>query len=319
MLPQKINPIFKQIKPGVTKLIWPRPLRNVFIAKKRDDDKVLSASRIFLKHVHENYNVNIMSSPYTHKELGLPFITPIENHSNIDLVVALGGDGTILRANKLFQIRPPPILSISLGTLGFLLPFSFDQAQQAFKDVYESNAYVTRRSRLLVQTPKRFLRAINEVTIHRNGSPHLSQLNISVDGQYLTTTIADGVAISTPTGSTAYALSAGGPIVHPGLEGILVVPICPRSLSFRPLLVPSATALTISVDKGSRGELGVSIDGGEIELLQKEQSVSIHADLSLSESVYCVSRGSETADWVSHVNGLLGFNSMFGQLHNRST
>ena len=107
--------------------------------------------------------------------------------------------------------------------------------------------------------------------------------------------------------------------MHPGLEGILVVPICPRSLSFRPLLVPSATALTISVDKGSRGELGVSIDGGEIELLQKEQSVSIHADLSLSESVYCVSRGSETADWVSHVNGLLGFNSMFGQLHNRST
>lgn len=314
MLPKRINPIYKQVSPGVTRLIWPRPPKNIYIAKKQGDDAVLSASRDFLNYVNNHHNVNLIASTVTQKDLGLDFVHSTESPANIDLVVALGGDGTILRANRRFQVNPPPILSISLGTLGFLLPFSFDEAREAFGSVYNSESLVTRRARLLVKTPTQFLRAINEVTIHRNGSPHLAHLNISVGGRFLTTTIADGVTVSTPTGSTAYALSAGGPIVHPGLNGLIVVPICPRSLSFRPLVIPSQIPLNISADFACRGEIGVSIDGGEIEPVQRGESVSVHAALDDSESVWCVSRGTTTHDWVTHVNGLLGFNSMFGAM-----
>lgn len=312
MIPQRVVPVYKQVGAGITRLLWPRPPRTIYVAKKAGDDEVVHAARDFLQHLHGTYALDLVASEQTRQALRLDFVRAAPAPANVDMVVALGGDGTILRANRMFQVRPPPILSVSLGTLGFLLPFSFDRARDAFRSAYNGDALVVRRARLLVQTPTQAMRAINEVTIHRNGSPHLAHLNIAVGSRHLTTSIADGVTVSTPTGSTAYALSAGGPIVHPGLEGLLVVPICPRSLSFRPLLVPSTIPLAISVDPSCRGEIGVSIDGGEIEPLQKGQTVSVHASNEPDESVWCVSRGTETEDWVRHVNGLLKFNSMFG-------
>jgi len=88
---------------------------------------------------------------------------------------------------------------------------------------------------------------MNEVSLHRGPSPHLNTIDVFVDGQHLTEAVCDGLIVSTPTGSTAYSLSAGGPIVHPSLSAIVLTPICPRSLSFRPLVFPSSSAVTLRV------------------------------------------------------------------------
>ena len=93
---------------------------------------------------------------------------------------------------------------------------------------------------------------MNEVSLHRGPSPHLNTIDVFVDGQHLTEAVCDGLIISTPTGSTAYSLSAGGPIVHPSLSAIVLTPICPRSLSFRPLVFPSSSSVTLRVCNSSR-------------------------------------------------------------------
>ncbi len=233
-----------------------------------------------------------------------------------DLIVTLGGDGTILRAASLFSRElVPPILSFSLGTLGFLLPYNFKDHEEAFSQVISSRAKVMNRMRLqchvyrqekhyrhnhhpfepqhwtqrysdttrkdLIETPlmtgtveaaQRYhsqkhsslsvCHAMNDINIHRGSQPHLTTLDIKVDGNFLTRTIGDGVSISTPTGSTAYSLSAGGSIVHPLVPCILLTPICPRSLSFRPVILPARSRIEILVANQSRSTSAkLNIDG----------------------------------------------------------
>lgn len=320
MIPNRIIPVIENIKHGMAQLKWPKPPRNIFITKKAFDKTVLKGSRDFLQHLHATYPVNIIAEPDIHQELELPFVqsqivTQDLMKDKIDLIVSMGGDGTILRAVSLMKNiahSTPPVLAFSMGTLGFLLPFDYKDSMQAFRDVYENRASVTKRSRISVGMPdSSTVRALNDVTIHRGASPHLTELEISIDGQYLTTAIADGISISTPTGSTAYSLSAGGSIVHPGVECMLLTPICPRSLSFRPLVLPQDSRVSISISKTARGGSSMSLDGGSnVELERGDKTtMEIHPD----DGVWCVTKKSETIDWVGHLNELLGFNSKFGK------
>lgn len=216
-----------------------------------------------------------------------------DKSTKIDLVVTLGGDGTILHASSLFSAGAvPPVLSFSMGTLGFLLPFrecavayhrnylltsavDIDDFAKALESVYQGKATILNRMRLActffdkdlahkgnegdglsaVPSCNRFFssyhfadwQVMNEVALHRGSSPHLNTIDIFVDGQHLTEAVSDGLIVSTPTGSTAYSLSAGGPIVHPSLSALVLTPICPRSLSFRPLVFPSSSVVTLRV------------------------------------------------------------------------
>lgn len=170
------------------------------------------------------------------------------------------------------------------------------------------------------------IHAMNEIIIHRGATPHLAHIAIYIGGRFLTEAVADGMIISTPTGSTAYSLSSGGSIIHPLLDSLCLTPICPRSLSFRPLVLPASTPVTLKLsEENNRGrEVDVSIDGvrqkeglkvgGKIRVVGEE----IQRDKDgWRGGVPCVMRGGgergEDDGWVGGLNGLLKFNYPFGE------
>ncbi|KAL1620764.1 NADH kinase pos5 [Neofusicoccum ribis] len=176
------------------------------------------------------------------------------------------------------------------------------------------------------------LYALNEIILHRGRAPHLTQINISVNGRHLTDAIADGLIIATPTGSTAYSLSSGGCIVHPLVPSLVLTPICPRSLSFRPLVLPANAEITLRVAESNRSEgVDVSIDGmrmeeplgrgGEVRItgedvglraLGKGEGGAIMGGVpSIVRGTNGGSRGED--HWVGGLNGLLKFNYPFGE------
>ncbi|KAF4210953.1 hypothetical protein CNMCM8980_000599 [Aspergillus fumigatiaffinis] len=168
---------------------------------------------------------------------------------------------------------------------------------------------------------------MNEVLLHRGKEPHLAVVDVYVGGRFLTEAVADGMIISTPTGSTAYSLSSGGSIVHPLVPAVLLTPICARSLSFRPLVLPASTPITLRLSEKNRGrELEVSIDGvnlGQGMTVGTEARVwneeMRHGKNEWHGGVPCVMRkvtGAEAHDgWVGGLNGLLKFNHPFGEEH----
>uniref|UniRef100_A0A2S2QKW1 NAD(+) kinase n=1 Tax=Sipha flava TaxID=143950 RepID=A0A2S2QKW1_9HEMI len=188
----------------------------------------------------------------------------------IDFIICLGGDGTLLYASLLFQKSVPPIMAFHLGSLGFLTPFKFDNFQQQVTNVLEGHAALTLRSRLRCiivrknedkEKPPLNLLVLNEVVIDRGPSPYLSNIDLFLDGKHITSVQGDGLIVSTPTGSTAYAVAAGASMIHPSVPAIMVTPICPHSLSFRPIVVPAGVELKIMVSPDSRNTAWVSFDG----------------------------------------------------------
>lgn len=170
------------------------------------------------------------------------------------------------------------------------------------------------------------IHAMNEVIIHRGSNPHLAIIEVFVGGRFLTEAVADGMIIATPTGSTAYSLSSGGSIIHPLVPSLLMTPICPRSLSFRPLVFPANTPLTLRLSEKNRGrELEVSIDGQrQSQFLECGMEVRVLGEDCRAEDgnwcggVPCVMRGTKAGaedddGWVGGLNGLLKFNYPFGE------
>ncbi|XP_076680523.1 NAD kinase isoform X5 [Andrena cerasifolii] len=172
----------------------------------------------------------------------------------IDFIVCLGGDGTLLYASLLFQQSVPPVMAFHLGSLGFLTPFEFDNFQEQVTNVLEGHAALTLRSRLRCiimrkaeegkpAKPPTNLLVLNEVVVDRGPSPYLSNIDLFIDGKHVTSVQGDGLIVSTPTGSTAYAVAAGASMIHPSVPAIMITPICPHSLSFRPIVVPAGVEL----------------------------------------------------------------------------
>ena len=205
--------------------------------------------------------------------------------SDIDLVVGFGGDGTLLHVSSTFASGAcPPVLGFSLGTIGFMMPFNIDALETALEDTLASRGNVILRMRLscsVVGKGEGALavgtdhQALNEVHIHRGRHPHLTRIDTIVNGRRLTEAVGDGLLVSTPTGSTAYSLSAGGPIVHPSVPGMLLTPICPRSLAFRSVVLPSDAQIELRVQPSSRSSVEVSLDGREGTPLEPGQALRV--------------------------------------------
>ncbi|EFW18209.1 NAD(+) kinase [Coccidioides posadasii str. Silveira] len=200
-----------------------------------------------------------------------------------DLVITLGGDGTVLFTSWLFQRIVPPILAFSLGSLGFLTNFEFSKYKEHLNHIMgDVGMRVNLRMRFTctvyradhsnkhrpgaVEEGEQF-EVVNELVIDRGPSPYVSNLEVYGDDELLTIVQADGCILSTPTGSTAYSLSAGGSLIHPSIPAILLTPICPHTLSFRPMVLSDTLLLRIAIPPGSRSTAYCSFDGkGRIEL-----------------------------------------------------
>jgi NADH kinase len=190
-----------------------------------------------------------------------------------DLMIVAGGDGTMLRASSLFpslDTAPPPILPFSLGTLGFLLPFPTPRISKTrglearLQRALQFKLPMVDRERLLVEEEAGHgqYSALNEVCLHRGHRPRMIRMQCSLGSALLTEAVADGMLVSTPTGSSAYALSAGGPLVHPQVPGLLLTAVCPQALSFRPLLLPLHSDIHLRlVEKKQSNGATLSIDG----------------------------------------------------------
>lgn len=433
-LPDRLVPSYVESpSTSLLSLHWPKPPRNILLMPKLYAPHVTVSAVEFAKHIHGNYpDLNIIFernvAEKVHNDLPFPVYTVDPGEvgdifpKKIDLVTTLGGDGTILRAASLFshQASVPPILSFSMGSLGFLGEWKFEEYKRAWREAYMSGSNVPvedlvgphtqtavpngrsggsaegtpstksgwdsvrgksmgiyRTSKILLRhrlkvgvydsngvnineqvmptsmaepdlglptlhaadqeqrksSAPTSLHAINEVSIDRGAHPHLAIIDIFVNNHFLTEAVADGILISTPTGSTAYSLSAGGSIVHPLVKSLLITPISARSLSFRPLVLPLNTKVVLRLSKRNRGrELPVSIDGKRragvgigMEVRIEGERLVKTPDGGWTGGVPCVIRATGKGDaegisedddsWVGGLNELLKFNYPFGEVH----
>ena len=185
---------------------------------------------------------------------------------DFDALLTLGGDGTLLRGARLLGGQETPILGINLGRLGFLTCCPADQLAHALMR-FARNDY-TVEARMAIQAAvigadrkerDRWL-ALNDIVVHKGGFARVIDIRVSVDDELIASYAADGVVISSPTGSTAYSLSAGGPVVAPTLEMLIVTPISPHTLAIRPLVLAATSKVTVQAE-GSREPLMVTVDG----------------------------------------------------------
>lgn len=190
----------------------------------------------------------------------------IESPDEIDALLTLGGDGTLLRGARLLDGREVPILGVNMGRLGFLTCCPADHLAHSLMRFARGDYIVESRMLLraaVIGTDRRERAswlALNDVVVHKGGFARVVALRVSVDDELIAGYSADGVVISTPTGSTAYSLSAGGPVVVPTLEMLIVTPVSPHTLAIRPVVLPAASRVTVQAQGGPE-ELMITVDG----------------------------------------------------------
>ena len=201
--------------------------------------------------------------------------------SDLDCIFVLGGDGTFLSAVRWIGDRDIPILGIKFGEVGFLAEIAEEDLYPAAEKVLKGDFILRQRMRLVVKVMRgEKIRAretvLNDVVINRGALARLAHIETRIDDHYLTTYSADGLIVATPTGSTAYSLAAGGPVIHPAVPGIILTPICPFTLTNRPLIVPESANIKIRLAKGASdivltfdGQKGLEINDQDEIVIQK--------------------------------------------------
>lgn len=201
--------------------------------------------------------------------------------SEVETIISLGGDGTLLRVARIKDVHKIPILGINLGGLGFITEISFSEIYAVLGKVLASRFRLEERMRLLIRIFKKGkewkrLTALNELVLAKTTIARLLHLEIFINQDYLSTSQCDGLIVSTPTGSTGHSLSAGGPIMEPTLQGIIFTPICPHTLTNRPLIIPANKEVIIKAKPTTRTrDIAATIDGQEGVSLSFEDTVVV--------------------------------------------
>ena len=239
------------------------------IISKPDDTQIKGPVRTLYKYLSRRslqiWVDDVTASLLGQKSVQASSLKQMAMHT--DLVIVIGGDGTLLHAAHTMIDSEIPLLGVNLGRLGFLAEISPDEMQAELDhilagDYIEEERFVLQTT--LVRDGKTHARAlaVNDVVVHALRMVRMIEIETRVDGQHLDTLRADGYIVSTPTGSTAYALSGGGPILHPGLGAIVLVPICPHTLSNRPIVVDAGSRIELSLTgQDLRHNALASVDG----------------------------------------------------------
>ena len=199
-------------------------------------------------------------------ENGLEIASRATMGEQCDLVIAIGGDGTMLNAARSLVDYEVPILGVNRGRLGFLADVSPSEIPHRLEAVLQGHFREARRSLLHAQVLREDevtseADALNDVVVHKREVARMIEVDAFLDGRFLNAYRADGLIISTPTGSTAYALAGGGPILHPGLEAVVLVPICPHTLTHRPIVVKADSVIEVVLNSANTTEAQVTCDG----------------------------------------------------------
>ncbi|MBA3957685.1 MAG: NAD(+)/NADH kinase [Parachlamydiaceae bacterium] len=209
-----------------------------------------------------NQGVTVVAEDATAHLIGAEAFSSIDV-SRVDYMISMGGDGTILRAFHAYPELNAPILGINLGSLGFMADIKIEEIYPCLENLLSGKFNIQDRMMIQGNTAKqKTCFAINDITVHRAQNPSLINLEIFVDGVYLNTFSADGIIISTPNGSTAYSLAAGGPILTPELQALVLTPICPHTISNRPIvLMPKKELQVRYICEQEREPIEVAYDG----------------------------------------------------------
>ena len=197
-----------------------------------------------------------------------------------DFALVLGGDGTVLRAARQFAPHGVPLLGVNVGKFGFLTETNADECKDVLADVLAGRCTLAVRMMLacVLERDGRVALStvgLNDAVVGRTSLSRIITLDVAVDGEPLTTYRADGLIVSTPVGSTAHSLAAGGPIVHPDMEALIVTPICPHTLSNRPLVLPAHLKLTLMAREWAERP-ALTVDGQVNEQLREGDVVRVH-------------------------------------------
>jgi NAD+ kinase len=209
-------------------------------------------------------HVPVVTSEDQISPAGCEIVPESELGASIDLAVVLGGDGTMLRAARLVSDHARPVLGINLGQLGFLVGFAPSHARQALTEALSGALLQTRRMRLAVTFRRRGAEpvtryALNDAVLHQGAMARLVEIDAFVDGEFVASYRADGLIVATPTGSTAYNMAAGGPIVLPGQDAMTLTPICAHALTNRPLVISARSTIRLQLGHDLRGAL-ITVD-----------------------------------------------------------
>jgi len=199
---------------------------------------------IHIREFFQDQGVQIAVEDEKAKAIGALPLSSIDP-KEIKFLIAMGGDGTILRISHQFSHLDAPILGINLGHLGYMADVPVSDIYPSLTDLLNDAYTIDHRLILEGSSDKKTLRAVNDLVIHRASNYSLVELAIQVDGVYVNTFVADGVIIATPNGSTAYSLAAGGPILSPNLDALVITPICPHTISNRPIVLTADRTIEI--------------------------------------------------------------------------
>lgn len=211
---------------------------------------------------------------------GCNFLSRVDLVREADCIVTLGGDGTLLTTARVVGDSGVPILGINLGSLGFLTQQSEKALIESLERVLSGDFGIEKRMILSATADppvdSNRVYALNDLVVDRGSLSRLIVIHLYADGDYVSSYRADGLIISTPTGSTAYNLAAGGPIVYPTMDAILISPICPHSLTLRPMVLSGGSMLNLEVDS-PHGEASLTADGQTVYPLEKGHKIMIKA------------------------------------------
>lgn len=221
--------------------------------------------RALSEHLTEA-GVRVLASERMKLDLPVTRMNEGELCKRADLVIAIGGDGTMLHASRLALTSGTPILGINRGRLGFLADVTPDEmiasVEQVLNGNYSRDSRMLLRARLMTdEGQERVAFALNDVVLKRRETGRMVDFSTRVDGAFVNTHSGDGLIVATPTGSTAYSLSCGGPIISPKLDAIVVVPVCPHTLTDRPRVIPASQSIDVELLERVGTVASITIDG----------------------------------------------------------
>lgn len=256
--------------------------KNIGLVYRPDTPAALLMAKALTKWLKEK-NYKVYTAPEQKPVLGTIYLRTRTQLANMNLLIVLGGDGTYLRAIRLLEGKGVPILGVNLGSLGFLTPTRADELFTMVEQTLENKMELQPRSMIQVELlrkghKKLSLLALNDVVIERGSLSQLINISIECEGQRVSEIKADGLIISSPTGSTAYNLSAGGPILHPEVKAMVVTSIAPHSLTNRPLIFPDHCQLSFRLVEKLQTKLPAAhfvIDGVHIDKLSGDDQLIV--------------------------------------------
>lgn len=259
----------------------PREFKTVALWGRLNEQSVTEPAREILTHLRKR-GITVLASAASDAARALVGATHVDERellARADLVVAIGGDGTLLHAGRSVAAREVPLVGINRGRLGFLTDVSPEHMIEALDAILAGDFLAERRLMLAAtladHAAGRALFALNDIVLQKGDTGRLLDFTTDVDDAYVNTHRGDGLIVATPTGSTAYALSCGGPIIQPNVDALVMVPICPHTLSDRPLVLPSSSVIRVTLDHAGGSEAHVVCDGEPLARMAPGDTLTI--------------------------------------------